>query len=130
MILVAGGTGFVGAAVVRELGHRGKPLAVLGRDASKVSRRFPNIAVEPRQGDVRDAASLRGAFDGIETIVNAVQFPGSPIENKGKGWTFEQVDYQGTVNQVEEAKRAGVKRFVYVSAVGAKPEDRHWFVFK
>jgi NADH dehydrogenase len=130
MILVTGGTGFVGAAIVHELAQRGKTLAVLGRDASKISRRFPGLAVEARQGDVRDAGSLRGAFEGVETVVNAVQFPGSPIENKGKGWTFEQVDYQGTVNQVEEAKRVGVQRFIYVSAVGAKPEDRHWFVFK
>ena len=68
---------------------------------------------------------------GIETVVNAVQFPNNPIERKSKGWTFEEVDYKGTVNQVDAAKAAGVKRFVYVSGVGAaKDAPQHWFRFK
>lgn len=131
MILVTGGTGLVGAAAVRELARRGKPVAVLSRDASKVTRRFPDLTVEARQGDVGDAASLRAAFAGAEAVINCVQFPNSPIENKRKGWTFEQVDYQGTVRQVEAANEASVSRFVYVSGVGAAPDaEKHWFVFK
>jgi NADH dehydrogenase len=64
-------------------------------------------------------------------MINAVQFPTAPIEVPRKGWTFEQVDYQGTVNQVDAAKAAGVKRFVYVSAVGADLNGpKHWFRFK
>jgi len=131
VILIAGGTGFVGGGVVRELARRGKPVAVLSRDASKVARRFPGLAVEARQGDVRDPVSLRGAFEGIEAVINCVQFPNSPIENKRKGWTFEQIDEQGSVDQVEAAKAAGVRRFVYVSGVGAAPDaEKHWFVCK
>ncbi|MCH8993364.1 MAG: NAD(P)H-binding protein [Chloroflexi bacterium] len=131
MILVTGGTGLVGAAAVRELARRGTPVAVLSRDASKVARRFPNLTIEARQGDVGDAASLRAAFAGVEAVINCVQFPNSPIENKRKGWTFEQVDYQGTVRQVEAANEAGVRRFVYVSGVGAAADaEKHWFVFK
>jgi NADH dehydrogenase len=68
---------------------------------------------------------------GIETVVNAVQFPNNPIERRSKGWTFEEVDYKGTVNQVNAAKAAGVKRFVYVSGVGAAQDaPQHWFRFK
>ena len=131
MILVTGGTGLVGAAVVRELARRARPVAVLSRDAAKVAARFPGLQVEARQGDVRDAESLRAAFEGTEAIVNCVQFPNSPIENGRKGWTFEQIDYQGTVAQVEAAKAAGVTRFVYVSGVGAAADaEKHWFVFK
>ncbi len=129
--LVTGGTGFAGSAVVRELARRGETVAVLSRDVSSVATRFPGLAVEARQGNVCDAASLEGAFAGVDTVINSVQFPNSPIENPGKGWTFEQVDYQGTVNQVRAAKRAGVSRFVYVSGVGAAADaDKHWFVFK
>ena len=131
MILITGGTGFAGAAAVRELARRGKPLAVLSRDASKVTQRFPDLTVEARQGDVRDPDSLRAAFEGVEAVINCVQFPKSPIENKRKGWTFEQIDYQGTVRQVEAAKAAGVRRYVYVSGAGAAPDaEKHWFVFK
>ena len=131
MILVTGGTGLVGAAVVKELASRGKPVAVMSRDAASIEKRFPDLGVEAREGDVTQPGSLQEAFAGIEAVVNSVQFPNSPIENKGKGWTFEQVDYQGTVNQVEAAKQAGVARFVYVSGVGAAQDaSQHWFVSK
>jgi NADH dehydrogenase len=64
-------------------------------------------------------------------VVNAVQFPTSPIEVPRKGWTFEEIDYNGTCNQVDAAKVAGVKRFVYMSGVGAAPgAEKHWFRFK
>jgi uncharacterized protein YbjT (DUF2867 family) len=131
MILITGGTGFVGAAAVRELARRGNSVAVLGRDAGKIARRFPDLRVEARPGDVRDPDGLRAAFEGAETVIDCVQFPNSPIENKRKGWTFEQIDYLGTLNQVLAAKSTGVKRYVYVSGVGAAPDAKqHWFVFK
>ena len=131
MILVAGGTGFVGAAVVRELARRDQQVAVLSRDAAKVAERFRDLNIEARQGDVRDPESLRAAFEGAEAVINCVQFPNSPIENKRKGWTFEQIDEQGTARQVEAAKSAGVQRFVYMSGAGAAPDaEKHWFVSK
>lgn len=130
MILVSGGTGFVGSAIVRELLHRGEKVAVLGRDASRIRALFGGD-VEPREGDVRDSATLAQAMRGIHVVINAVQFPNAPIENRRKGWTFEDVDLKGTRNQVEAAKTAGVRRFVYVSGVGAaKESDRHWFRYK
>lgn len=130
MILVAGGTGFVGSAIVRELLRRGEKVAVLSRDLSKVRARFGND-VEPRAADVRDPDALAVALRGAEVVVNAVQFPNSPIENRSKGWTFEEIDLKGTRNQVDAAKSAGARRFVYVSGVGAAKEaDRHWFRYK
>jgi len=130
MILVAGGTGFVGSAVVRELLRRGEKVAVLGRDAARARARF-GAGVDARAADVREAAGLASAFSAVDVVVNAVQFPNSPIENRRKGWTFEEVDLKGTKNQVDAAKQAGVRRFVYLSGVGAAPDAaRHWFRFK
>jgi len=129
-VLVSGGTGFVGSAVVEELLRRGERVAVLGRDAGRIRDRFGD-RVEPRAADVREPSQLAGAFAGVDVVVNAVQFPNSPIENPGKGWTFEEVDLKGTRNQVDAAKAAGVRRFVYVSGVGAaKDAARHWFRYK
>jgi len=131
MILVTGGTGLVGAAVVGELAARGRPVAVMSRSASGVSKRFPDLTVEAREGDVTEPSSLVNAFEGVETVINCVQFPNSPIENKAKGWTFENIDHQGTVNQLNAAKQTGVSRFVYVSGVGASADaEQHWFVSK
>lgn len=132
MILVAGGTGFLGSAIVRELvRQRVAPVAVLSRVPSKITRRFPDLTLEARGGDVTDPASLPAVLRGIETLINCVQFPTSPIEVPRKGWTFERVDYQGTVNLTEAARHEGVKRIVYLSGVGAAPDaPKHWFRFK
>jgi NADH dehydrogenase len=130
MILVTGGTGVVGSSIVAELKKQGQSVAVLGRDAARIERAFGG-SVEARAGDVTQPDSLTAAFAGIDTVINAVQFPTSPIEVPRRGWTFENVDYKGTVNQVDAAKAAGVKRFVYVSAVGADLNGpKHWFRFK
>ncbi len=130
MILVSGGTGMVGSAIVKELLRRGENVAALGRDAEKIRKRL-GTEVEVRVGDVREPETLAAAMAGIDTVINAVQFPGSPVENRGKGFTFEEVDLKGTRHQVDAARKAGVRRFVYISGVGAaKDADEHWFRFK
>jgi uncharacterized protein YbjT (DUF2867 family) len=130
MILVTGGTGFVGSAIVRELLRRGEQVAVLGRDGAKVQQRL-GAGVQARAGDVRQPETLAAAMMGVDVVVNAVQFPGSPVENRRKGLTFEEIDLKGTRNQVDAAKKAGVRRFVYVSGVGAsRDSEKHWFRYK
>jgi NADH dehydrogenase len=127
MFLVSGGTGIVGSAIVAELQRQGQSVAVLGRDGAKIERAFGG-SVEARQGDVTQPETLAQAMDGIDTVINAVQFPTSPIEVPRRGWTFENVDYRGTVHQVDAAKAAGVRRFLYVSAAGADVDsDTRWF---
>ncbi len=128
MILVAGGTGFVGSGIVRELARRGKPVAVLTRNAAKAATRFPHIEVEYREGDVRYPASLAAAVQGAEVVIGCVQFPNSPIENQRRGYTFEETDAAGTERLVEAAKAAGVQRYIYVSGAGAAADaNYHWF---
>lgn len=130
MILVSGGTGFIGSAVVRELLGRRERVAVLGRDAAKVRAKFGDSA-EAREGDVREPATLTPAMRDIDIVVNCVQFPGEPIENRRKGHTFEEVDLKGTRHQVDAALAAGVRRFVYVSGAGASRDaEQHWFRYK
>jgi len=130
MILVTGGTGFVGSAIAKELLRRGEQVAVLGRDGDKVRKRL-GTSVQARPGDVRQPETLAAAMQGVDVVVNAVQFPGSPIENRRKGWTFEEIDLKGTRNQVDAAKKAGVRRFVYLSGVGAwRDAEKHWFRLK
>lgn len=125
MILVAGGTGFVGAAIVRELARHGKKVAVLSRHPDP--KRFAGLDVEFRQGDVTQPETLAAAMQGIDAVVGTQQFPNSPIENPGKGYTFDKIDAEGTENLVRAAKAAGVARYVYLSGAGASPDGRHWF---
>lgn len=128
MILVAGGTGFVGAGVVRELCRRRQPVAVLTRDRSRAQDRFPSLEVQFREGDVRDPDTLEEALRGAETVIGCVQFPNAPIENPSRGYTFEEIDAQGTENLVRAAKAVGVRQYVYLSGAGAAPDAKyHWF---
>lgn len=127
MILVAGGTGFVGRAVVRELIERGEQIAVLTRDAARAEAK-PGLQTEYREGDVRDPATLGAAMDGVKAVIATQQFAGFPMENPGKGRTFEEVDGKGTENLVAAAKAAGVERFIYLSGAGAAADAQyHWF---
>jgi len=128
-VCVAGGTGLLGRAIVPALLNAGHEVAILSR--SDPSR----DPVDPRatwvRGDVTDPASLVTALRGMDAVVDAVQFPNSPVENPKKGYTFERIDLGGTKNLVDAAKAAGVPRFIGLSGAGAAADARyHWLRFK
>jgi NADH dehydrogenase len=72
------------------------------------------IPVEIVAGDVTNPFTLADAFQGAQAIIHTVAIA---IE-KG-GWTYEEVNYQGTVNVVDAARSAGVARFINLSQLGA-----------
>jgi uncharacterized protein YbjT (DUF2867 family) len=76
LILVTGGTGFVGGHVVHELRGRDLPVRCLVRDPRKATK-LTGWGCELAEGDVRDAESLRRAVAGVDTIVHLVATPGS-----------------------------------------------------
>jgi len=111
MILVTGGTGFVGTHVVHALRARELPVRVLVRDRRRGSRALA-WGAELVEGDVTEPASLHDATDGVEAVVHLVAIiKGSPAD-------FERVMSQGARNVVAAAKSAGVRRFVLASALG------------
>ncbi|MFQ6103168.1 MAG: complex I NDUFA9 subunit family protein [Candidatus Glassbacteria bacterium] len=131
MILVTGGTGFIGSEVVRKLVASGREVRVMSRNPEKALRLFEDMKVELVGGSVTDAESLELAMKGTETVINCVQFENYPMEKKSKGLTFMDVDGKGTVNQVTTAVRAGVREFIYVSGAGAgKSREEKWFKAK
>ncbi|HEU4480431.1 MAG TPA: complex I NDUFA9 subunit family protein [Actinomycetota bacterium] len=127
-IVVAGGTGFIGRHIAATLIAAGHEVSVLGRSPGKV-RSIPELSgATPIKGDVTEPASLRGTLDGAHAVVGAVQFPNHPIEVPRKGLTYDRFDRGGTQNLLEEAKRAGVRRYVYMSGAGADlTSDKTWF---
>ena len=127
-ILIAGGTGFLGSHIVDALLEQGPKdeLAVLTRNPGR-SLKW-GTKVRAVGGDVTEPECLDHATRGFDCIVHCVQFPNHPIENAWKGYTYQRVDGQGTVDLVAAAKRNGVKRFVYLSGAGASPEKpQPWF---
>ncbi len=128
-VLVAGGTGFLGREITRELISYGHDVTVLSR--SNPARDPIDPAAHWVAGDVMRPESLAAALPGFAVVVDAVQFPGSPFENPKKGWTFEQIDLQGTRNLVEAARVAGTPHFIGLSGVGADASAKyHWLRFK
>ena len=125
-VAVAGGTGFVGGAIARELAGRGHHVVVLTHRATDVTGTVPGL--EYRPADVTRPQTLASTLNGVDTLVISLAFRNSPIEAPRRGRTFERVDADGTVTLVGAARAAGVRRLVYLSGAGAAPDaERHWF---
>jgi len=116
MILVTGGTGFVGPKVVHALRAEERPVRVLARRPEKHDR-VRTWGCELVAGDVTRPESLRRAVEGCEAVVHLVALP--PFS---KPKTIERVMAQGTRDLVTVAEDAGVSRFVLMSALGASEE--------
>lgn len=112
-ILVTGGTGVIGEGVIPELIARGHHVRLLSRHAKEDAKQWHSV--EPFEGDISDASSLRGAADDCDAVLHVA---GIVAENP-PDVTFESVNVNGTRNILAEAQRANVKRFVYVSSLGA-----------
>lgn len=112
--LVTGATGFIGTHLVRTLAERGIRVRALARDPVKAKRLLaPNVEV--MIGDFGDPDVISGLAEGVDTIFHlASVMVGTPDE-------FQRVDLDGTRRLLEEAKRAGVRRFVYTSTLGVYP---------
>ncbi|MFB6108144.1 MAG: complex I NDUFA9 subunit family protein [Haloplanus sp.] len=117
-ILVAGGGGFVGRHLCRELKERGHTVTALSRTPSGDD--LPG-GVEKAMGDVTAADSLREPFDGQDVVVNLVAL--SPLFRPGGGEKMhDRVHRQGTENVVRVAEEVGVSKLVQMSALGADPD--------
>jgi uncharacterized protein YbjT (DUF2867 family) len=113
VILVTGGTGFVGPKVVHAIRAEGRPVRALVRNpGSKAARTLATWGCEVAQGDMTDRDSVRRAVEGCEAVVHLVALV------RGKPELYERVMAQGTRDLVDAAKEAGVRRFVLMSALG------------
>lgn len=125
-VVVAGGTGFLGAAITAALRAEGHSVVVASRSRPQPSRNNQPLP-EWRYADVTDPASLPAALEGAAVVVDAVQFPNMPVESPAKGYTFENIDLRGTYRLVDAAAGAGAALYVGISGVGAAEDaPYHW----
>jgi uncharacterized protein YbjT (DUF2867 family) len=117
MILVTGGTGFVGSHIVNALADAGKDVRVLERKPGSWQEAGVRCR-EAVQGDMTDPESLRRAVSGCDTVVHLVAI------RQGKPEQFQRVMSEGTRDLVAAAKEAGVRRFVLMSALGTTDETK------
>ena len=126
LALVTGATGFIGGRLVWELLAAGQPVRGLSRSPDPAA---PWLM----PGDLADIASLEAACVGVDTLYHcagyAHAFQARQAEEAQRHWA---VNHQGVVNLLAAARKAGVRRFVFLSSVKAMGEpgtgrvDEHW----
>jgi len=118
VVLVTGGTGFLGRAVIRQLSQSDYRVRTLIRP----SRRSPDlpagIPVEAAISSLLDKRGVRAALVGVDSVVHL-----AGAERGGLETGLRAVDIEGTRVLVEAARQAGVSRIVYVSHLGAEPSS-------
>ena len=112
-VLVTGASGFVGAAVARELVRRGTDVRVLLRTASN-PRNLENLPVTRAVGDLQDRESLDRALRGCEALFHVAADYRLWVPDAA---AMYRVNVDGTRSVLEAAVQAGVKRIVYTSSV-------------
>lgn len=113
-ILIAGASGYLGRHLVEEYKRRGYFVRALVRSREKLI----NLATLPDEiieGDVTEPDSIGGCCDGMDVAVSTVG-----ITRQKDGYTYQDVDYLGNRNLLENAVSAGVEQFAYISVFGAE----------
>jgi dihydroflavonol-4-reductase len=112
---VTGGTGFVGAHVVRALLRRGRTVRCLVRPSSRLGN-LEELPVEIMPGDVTDPASLARAMAGARTVFHcAADYRLSARDPR----EIYAANVEGTRNVLAAASEIGAEKVVYTSSVGA-----------
>jgi uncharacterized protein YbjT (DUF2867 family) len=117
-VLVTGATGFVGREIVQELLLRGHEVRALVRRGSE-KKLTPEKRVEIFPGDCLQPETLIPAAAGCAAVIHLV---GIIREFPGRGVTFERLHVEATRHIVDAARAAGVRRYLHMSALGARPE--------
>jgi len=123
-VVVAGATGYLGKFATREFKQRGCWVRALTRSAERLAEPGPFTAPAISHADVDDVfvaeatkpETLKGLCEGGIDIV----FSALGISRQRDGLSFEQVDYQANRNLIDLCVESGVRKFVYVSMLGAE----------
>jgi putative NADH-flavin reductase len=107
-VALLGATGFVGSALLKEALDRDHRVTAIVRDPEKLEKRVGLVA---RKGDVYDTASLSALIEGNGALISAFN-PGWKDPN------LYEDQVRGTKSIIEAAKKAGIKRFLWVGGDG------------
>jgi uncharacterized protein YbjT (DUF2867 family) len=121
MLLLTGATGLVGSAVLRRLTAARIPVRCLVRDPRRLGPE--RVRVQIALGDLADPPSFRNALRGVTTVVHLA----AAIRDQPRG-SIEELNGIATWRMVQAAEAAGVRRFVFFSALSASTHDRTRFL--
>ncbi|MCC5949791.1 MAG: NAD-dependent epimerase/dehydratase family protein [Nitriliruptoraceae bacterium] len=110
-VLVTGGAGFIGRAVVRHLDGAGIEVRAVDRRATTIDTAGGRIEV--RAGDTTVPGSLAASLVGVDTVVHAAAIVSTVVDRA----TMHAVNVVGTRRLIEAARDAGVRRLVHLSSI-------------
>lgn len=113
-ILLAGATGYLGSFILKELEKHEYINKVIVRDKKRLTK-FDPLKTKIRQAAVTRPETLQNVCDGIDVIISTVG-----ITNQKDGLTYIDVDFNANLNLLNEAKKSGVKKFIYVSVLNGE----------
>jgi len=116
-IALTGGTGFVGGSVLQRLLRRGHEVRVLAHRPERAARLRDLGGVELVSGGLDDQAVLPSLVAGCDAVVHLV----GVIAERGVQ-SYQRVHVEGTARLAAAAREAGVRRFVHMSALGARAD--------
>ncbi len=114
MILVTGGTGFIGNVLIRHLSNLGYPIKLLIRPSKELPNLPRGLPLEIAVASLKDEKGLRAAMKDVEVVYHLAS-----AESLGRRAELDEVDIQGTQALLRAAKQARVSRFFYLSHLGA-----------
>ena len=109
-VVLAGAFGKLGTDILIELCNQGHEVVA----ADLVTKELEGLTYEAKKIDVTKPETLEGLCDGAEVIISTVGLTGTSATI-----TNYDIDLNGNVNLLNEAKKAGVKTFVYISVIKA-----------
>jgi uncharacterized protein YbjT (DUF2867 family) len=121
-VAVLGGTGFIGTYLVLDLLQMGHTVHLL---YNRTEPDFVSVRgqIKTFRGSIEDESALRAGFAGCDIVYHLV---GIIVETRDK--SFESTVARGTANVVAAARAAGVKKIIYLSALGAREHaDTQYF---
>ncbi len=118
MVLVTGGTGFLGSYIIKQLVEKGYAVRAIRRSNKIPSWISKEIfeKVEWVEGDVLDVVALEDAMEGVDTVIHSAAIV-SFVKKERK--IMYQTNVDGTANVVNIALEKNIKRFVHISSVAA-----------
>ena len=115
--ILFGATGNLGKEIAKQLVNQGYELTVVVRNEQK-AKTLTHVTSKYIVADVCNKSTLKNIFDKQDIVVSALGKSVSPNDKSIP--TFKQVDYDGNKNILDEAIKAGIKKFVYISAFNSE----------
>jgi nucleoside-diphosphate-sugar epimerase len=114
LLALTGATGFIGQHLLRELPRRGHRLRVLLRHPSSVPMQCASAVI----GDLARPRNMSAALEGVDAVIHSAGFThgmsGIPEDD------YRELNTEATINLARAARRAGAKRFIFLSSIRAQ----------